>query len=100
MRQRIRQPAIDGETPIGKIPDPRSEGRENGLDKAGGAGYDCRKERNITKKRLILTAAIILVAALSVSAFAGCYGDKDYFVNLDAYGFWDNEPEQAIAQPK
>ena len=55
---------------------------------------------DIMKKRLILTATIILVAALSVSAFAGCYGDKDYFVNLDAYGFWDNEPEQAIAQPK
>ncbi len=32
MRQRIRQPAIDGETPIGKIPDPRSEGRENERD--------------------------------------------------------------------
>ena len=32
MRQRIRQPAIDGETSIGKIPDPRSEGRENERD--------------------------------------------------------------------
>lgn len=51
------------------------------------------------KKRIVLTAAVILIAVAVAGAFAAC-GDPDYFKNLDAYGFWDNQPSQAIAQPK
>ena len=51
------------------------------------------------KKRIVLIAAVLLLAAVAAGCFAAC-GDLDYFKDLDAYGFWDNEPEQAIAQPK
>ena len=47
------------------------------------------------KKRIVLIAAVLLLAAVAAGCFAAC-GDPDYFKDLDAYGFWD----QAIAQPK
>ena len=47
------------------------------------------------KKRIVLIAAVLLLAAVAAGCFAAC-GDSDYFKDLDAYGFWD----QAIAQPK
>ncbi len=52
------------------------------------------------KKRIVLATAIVVVAALSLSLLVGCYGDKDYFKDLDSYGFWSNAPDEAIAQPK
>lgn len=51
------------------------------------------------KKRIVLIAAVLLLAAVAAGCFAAC-GDPDYFKDLDAYGFWDNEPEQAIARSK
>ena len=51
------------------------------------------------KKRIVLIAAVLLLAAVAAGCFAAC-GDPDYLKDLDAYGFWDNEPEQAIARPK
>ena len=51
------------------------------------------------KKRIVLIAAVLILAAVAAGCFAAC-GDPDYFKNLDAYEFWDNEPEEAIAQPK
>ena len=51
------------------------------------------------KKRIVLMVAVLILAAVAAGCFAAC-GDPDYFKNLDAYGFWDNEPEEAIAQPK
>ena len=51
------------------------------------------------KKRIVLVVAVILVAAVCAGVFAAC-GDPGYFDDLDAYGFWNNEPSQAIAQPK
>lgn len=47
------------------------------------------------KKRIVLIAAVLLLAAVAAGCFAAC-GDPDYFKDLDAYGFWD----QAIARPK
>ena len=52
------------------------------------------------KKRLFTAALIVLVAALTLGCFTACYGDADYFANLAEYGFWANDPEEAIAQPK
>ncbi len=52
------------------------------------------------KKRLFTAALIVLVAALTLGFFTACYGDADYFANLAEYGFWANDPEEAIAQPK
>ncbi len=52
------------------------------------------------KKRLFTTALIVLVAALTLGCFTACCGDADYFANLAEYGFWANDPEEAIAQPK
>ena len=52
------------------------------------------------KKRLFTAALIILVAALTLGCFTACYGDADYFAHLAEYGFWANDPEEAIAQPK
>ena len=52
------------------------------------------------KKRLFPAALIVLVAALTLGCFTACYGDADYFADLAEYGFWANEPEEAIAQPK
>ena len=51
------------------------------------------------KKKLVLIAATLLVAAVCAGVFAAC-GNPDYFDDLNAYGFWDNRPSQAIAQPK
>ena len=52
------------------------------------------------KKRLFTAALIVLVAALTLGCFTACYGDADYFADLAEYGFWANDPEEAIAQPK
>lgn len=52
------------------------------------------------KKRLFSAALIVLVAALTLGCFTACYGDADYFANLAEYGFWANDPDEAIAQPK
>ncbi len=51
------------------------------------------------KKKVVLIVAALLVAAVCAGVFAAC-GDPDYFDDLSAYGFWDNQPSQAIAQPK
>ena len=52
------------------------------------------------KKRLFTAALIVLVAALTLGCFTACYGDADYFADLAEYGFWANDPEEGIAQPK
>lgn len=54
----------------------------------------------IMKKRLFTAALIVLVAALTLGCFTACCGDADYFADLAEYGFWANDPEEAIAQPK
>ncbi len=51
------------------------------------------------KKRIVLIVAVLTLAAVAAGCFAAC-GDPDYFKNLDAYGFWDNERKRRSHSPR